>query len=91
LELKRKMELYDGFEGMLAGIGLGSPLARGTVGAVLFSLPIILHSSICYTEVRDGVYIPRPWSLLAPNDENATAFPWYIFPILGARIFGLVL
>ena len=85
------MELYEQFEGLLASFGLGSPLARGTIGAVLFSAPIVLHSSICYTHVGDGVYVPRNWSLLNPEDENATAFPWYIFPIMGASIFALFL
>jgi len=74
----------------LGTIGLGSPLARASVGAALGAIPIFLHLPLSYTEVEEGFYIPRKWSLLS-SDPTATAFPWFIFPILGAFFFGLVL
>lgn len=85
------MELYNQFENLLSTLYLGEPAARGTLGAVLFSIPILFHWPISYTQVSDGIYMPRAWSLLSPEDESATAFPWYIFPILGALLFGLFL
>lgn len=84
------MDTYFGFEQLMASIGLGSPLARSAIGAAIFSVPIFLHAKISYDEVSENVFVPRPWSLLS-KDENSTAFPWFIFPILGACIFGLFL
>lgn len=82
------------FFNFLASIGLGEPTGRAIFGAALFSAPILLKSKICYQNIGDGVYIPKKFSLLADKDtpaENKTLFPWYIFPILGAILFGLFL
>jgi len=85
------LSLYQTFEQLMVSIGLGSPVARAAVGAAFGGIPILLHFPISYKQVSEGVYLPRSWSLTNPSDENSTAFPWFIFPILGAVFFSLFL
>lgn len=85
-------ELYRSFENILVSLGLGSPLARGTMGAALFSVPIFMHWGISYDQVEEGIYLPKKWSLFAgKEDTNTTGFPWFIWPILGYALFSLFL
>lgn len=94
------LSTYQSFESFLFHIGLGNPIARAAFGAVIFSAPIIMHFPISYYPVQIGAdtgnenslfYMPRPWSVTDKGAENGTLFPWFIWPILGALLFGLVL
>jgi len=33
--------------------------------------------------------LPKAWSLLSPDDENSTSFPWWTAAIGGAAILGV--
>ncbi len=81
------------FENFMVSIGMGSPLARGTVGAALFSIPIFMHWSISYQEVENGLFIPKKWSFFSSPDSKVptTGFPWWIWPIFGYALFALFL
>lgn len=75
-------------------VGLGSPITRGIFGASLFSIPLVLHTPLAYHKVSEGIYIPKQFRLTASADtppEHTTYIPWFLFPILGAVIFGLFL
>ena len=85
------MEYYDRLEKILTIIGLDSPLARSCVGAVAFSVPILFHPDFAYREVDEGIFIPRNWAITNPSDPDATLFPYWILPLLGAVVLGMVL
>lgn len=72
-------------------LGLGEPLTRACVGGLVGAFPLIWHPKICYTEVDEGIFIPRNFLLTSPDDPEGTLFPWWLIPILGALFFGLVL
>lgn len=79
---------------LLVKLGLGSPITRGIFGASLFTVPLLFHTPISYVKVQEGTYIPKVWALTAPKDtppEHTTYVPWFLFPILGAMLFGLFL
>lgn len=81
----------ESFFDFLGALGLGQPIPRACVGGLIFSFPVIFHSKFCYTEVDEGIFIPRNWLVTNPSDPDGTLFPWWLIPILGAVLFGLVL
>ena len=79
---------------ILTSCGLATPITRGIFGASLFSLPIIFHSSISYTQLSDGVFLAKEFYFTAGKDtapQNTTYFHWTFWPVLGAALFGLFL
>lgn len=85
------MNIYNGFETILVTLGLGNPVTRACVGGLLFSVPILFHSRFAYKEIDDGIFIPRNFAVTNPSDPEATFFPWWLIPLLGAALFGLFL
>ena len=81
----------ESFFNLLGALGLGEPIPRACVGGLIGAFPLMWHPRICYTEVDEGIFIPRNWLVTTPDDPNGTLFPWWLIPILGALFFGLVL
>lgn len=80
--------------GLLVSLGLGSPITRGIFGASVFAIPLILKTPLAYYKVSDGVYLPKQFTLTASSEvpaDQKTIIPWFIYPILGAILFGLFL
>lgn len=69
--------LQDRFE----FLGLDTPVKRGVVGGSLgYILVTAARPGFSYNE--DGS--ARPWAILSPEAEDATAIPWFFFPAVGA-------
>ncbi len=87
--------LIGGYQALFAKVGLGQPIPRALVGAAIFSIPLFLKSDLSYKHLEGGITVPKSWSLFATPEQReldlATPFPWYVFPVLGALIFGLFL
>lgn len=84
----------ESFAYYLSMVGLGNPWSRALFGAAIGFIPVVLKSGICYNEVSEGIYKPKQFSLLATSeipDSEKTAFPWFIFPVLGALFLALFL
>lgn len=73
---------------VLTMTGLTTPMRRAVVfGAAGYGYQSFIKPSISY--VGDQ---PRPFSLFADNDDDmATVFPWFAWPLAGAMLGGLFL
>ena len=80
--------VIDRFESALDGIGLmRGPMAipkRLVFGAILGGL-VVTYIKPNFMFV-DGQ--PREWSVTS-EDDDATLFPWWSLPIVGALLFGV--
>jgi len=70
----------------LGAIGLGSPMARIIVGFLAIGgLTYLLQPRFAFDETG----FPRPFKLTAPDDPDATLFPWWGPAALTALMFGV--
>jgi hypothetical protein len=70
----------------LARLGMGHPIARACIGAVVgFVVVEALKPYPMYT--ADGV--KAPWKATSPDEEDATSIPWFYAPVAGAVVGGL--
>ena len=86
--------MSEAIASLLVSLGLGSPITRGIFGASVFAIPLILKTPLAYYKVSDGVYLPKQFTLTASSEvpaDQKTIIPWFIYPILGAVLFGLFL
>ena len=86
--------MSEAIASLLVSLGLGSPITRGIFGASVFAIPLILKTPLAYYKVSDGVYLPKQFTLTASSEvpaDQKTIIPWFIYPILGAILFGLFL
>jgi hypothetical protein len=76
--------------GLLAKFGLGNPATRAVVGgAAGFAGQYFIQPSISYTTVGK-TKVARPFALTAGNSKTpSTFFPWFVWPLAFALVFGL--
>lgn len=83
---------------LITSLGLGTPLGRGTIFAILTgSFIYIMEPNFAFMQVQDpedeeNIFsISKPFAFFASDEEKpfSTYLPWYVYPVI-AFIIGSV-
>jgi hypothetical protein len=84
--------VYTPITGLFSSLGLLTPGSRAIAASLFFYvLQASVKPSISYHTHGPRIGTPRSWSLLAGKDcdpAETTMFPWFLWPVSGAVVFG---